>query len=356
MTGQTTAHQLTLEEKIKAEAKALGFVLSGISQAESPPHFPNYLTWIERGFHAEMGYLARPDAIEARQDPTRLLPGCKTILSLAVPYPRPTTRSPETTDGPRGSIAAYALHPDYHEVLQERMRALAERMQALIGEPFSWKGCVDTSAILERDYAQHSGLGWIGRNACLVTREYGSWVFLCEMLLDLSLEPDGPVSSVDCVDCQRCLMSCPTKALQPRRTVDARLCLSYLTIEHRGPIPLELRPLMGTRVFGCDTCQAVCPNNRLSEQNMGESLFSATIDPNPNLREALAMSEVDFRAVYRNTPVWRCRYTGFIRNVAIASGNSGDASLLPALREALKWATDPVVRDSLEWAIVRLSA
>ena len=340
---------MSLEEMIKAEALSLGFVLCGFSRADTPPHYGNYLDWIAAGNHAGMEYMARPSAIEARYDPAHLLPGCRTVISLAKPYPAPSRNHKPQQN--QGSIAAYALVPDYHQVLKDALELLAQKIAQLTDQAFNHLVCVDTAPILEKDYAQQAGLGWIARNSCLTSQEYGSWLFLCELLVDLPLKPDKPLTNSDCADCHRCQMACPTKAILPNRTIDSRRCLSYLTIEHRGPIPHALRPLLGQRIFGCDTCQSICPSNQ--KPQTATTLFDSTqlLDPYPDLLESFLLTESEFKTRYANTPILRTKYQGFRRNVAIALGNAHLEEARTALLDCATTEADEVVREAAQWAL-----
>ncbi len=340
---------MSLEALIKAEASSLGFVLCGFSRADTPPHYAVYLDWIEAGHHAAMEYMARPNAIEARYDPANLLPGCRTVISLATPYP--AAASPQRLNENQGSIAAYALLPDYHQVLKVQAEILAQKIARLIDQPLKHKVCVDTDPILEKDYAQQAGLGWIARNSLLTSQGFGSWMFLCELLVDLPLKPDKPLTISDCPDCHRCQMACPTKAILPNRTIDARRCLSYLTIEHRGPIPLPFRPLLGRRIFGCDTCQTICPSNKILQSTASFFDDAPLLDPHPNLLQSFLLTEAEFRSLYSNTPVLRAKYQGFRRNVAIALGNARLEAARTALSDCVGNDPDEVVREAAQWAL-----
>lgn len=340
---------MSIEEMIKAEALSLGFALCGFNRADTSPHFDAYLQWIEAGHHAEMAYLARPNAIEARYDPTKLLPECRTVISLAAPYPMPL--SDQKPEPGQGIIATYARPPDYHLVLKDRAELLAQKIAKLITQPLKYLVCVDTAPILEKDYAQQAGLGWIARNTCLISEAFGSWLFLCEILVDLPLRPDKPLTNTDCAECHRCQMACPTKAILPNRTIDARRCLSYLTIEHRGPIPHAFRPLLGQRIFGCDTCQSICPSNQKPQINT--TLFDSDqlLDPHPDLLESFLLTESEFKTRYANTPVLRAKHQGFRRNVAIALGNAHLEEAKPALMDCAANEADEVVREAAQWAL-----
>jgi epoxyqueuosine reductase len=345
------ASSRSVEELIKAEALSLGFALCGFSSADTPPHYEAYLGWIEAGHHAEMEYMARPNAIEARYDPARLLPGCRTVISLGAAYPAPLSGNKPQRN--QGKIAAYALLPDYHQVLKDRAGLLAQKITQLVDQPFKYLVCVDTAPILEKDYAQQSGLGWIARNSCLTSSTYGSWMFLCELLVDLPLAPDKPIINSDCADCHRCQMACPTKAILPNRTIDARRCLSYLTIEHRGPIPQAFRPLVGQRIFGCDTCQTICPSNQKPQRPAAFFDHSQLLDPHPDLLESFMLTESDFKSRFANTPILRAKYQGFRRNVAIALGNSRLQEARSALLDCAANELDDVVREAAQWALTQ---
>ncbi len=341
---------MDLKANLKAEAIALGFADCRIAAAEPAPHYPHYLGWLEAGRHAGMDYLASPRAIMGRQSPQELLPGCRSVICLAWAFaPNPAT--PREAERPVGRIAAYATYPDYHDVLGEKLGQLADWLQEAAPGTVS-KTCVDTSAILEKDYAQAAGLGWIGRNSLLAHPVYGSWILLGELLTDLPLEPDGPVEENHCAACLRCHMACPTKAILSERSIDANRCLSYLSIEHRGPIPAEFRALMGNRLFGCDTCQAICPDT--PKTLPGADQFKPVLNPDQDLLEILAMDELAFKNRFGRTPVARAKLKGLRRNAAICLGNSRQTWLLPVLQEQLVEEMDSVVAEALTWAIQTL--
>ncbi|MFO3797403.1 MAG: tRNA epoxyqueuosine(34) reductase QueG, partial [Anaerolineales bacterium] len=246
-------NKLTLEQHIKKEARRLGFDLAGITTPDPPPHFEAFLRWLEAGRHGEMAYLAMPRSLERRADPRRILPECRSIIVLAMRYP--ASRPPATPTC--GQIASYAWGKDYHLVIEERLQALTEFIIAQIGHAVPYRYYTDTGPLLERDLAQRAGLGWIGKNGCLINPRYGSYFLLAEILLGLELAPDPPFPTDHCGHCTRCIQACPTHCILPDRTIDARRCLSYLTIENKGEIPEELRPQIGNWIFGCDICQEV---------------------------------------------------------------------------------------------------
>jgi epoxyqueuosine reductase len=334
------------KEQIRRTARECGFELCGFAVSEPSPDMSVYRQWTAAGFAGEMGYLTDRRA-DVREDPRRLLESARSIICLGKVYNWPAPYSTELSDTDRAWISRYAWGDDYHEVLREGMKRLAATL------PGEWKICVDTAPLLERSYARAAGLGWIGRNTCLINQGLGSWIFLGEILTSLELEPDGPPPD-RCGTCRRCIEACPTEAIVPLGagfTVDSRLCISYLTIELRGEIPDKHRDGMGAHVFGCDICQDVCPWNRRAAST--EDAHFAPRHGSPDLNELAALSEEVFREMFRGTPVTRARYSGFLRNVAVAMGNSGDMRLLPAL-EKLAASEDEVVARHAAWGIEKL--
>ena len=244
-----------LKEKIKVKAQELGFILAGVTTPDPPPHYSTFEHWLAQGRHGTMEYLATERSRARRANPREIMPTCKSILVLATPYSPPFAESlPE-----RGKIAAYAWGKDYHDILPERMKELVRFIEEQVGYPVDNRWYTDTGPILERDLAQRAGIGWIGKNTCLIHPKRGSYFLLSEILLDLALEPDPPFVTDHCGTCTRCIAACPTDCILPDRTIDATRCISYLTIELKNAIPLELRDNIGTWVFGCDICQMVCP-------------------------------------------------------------------------------------------------
>jgi epoxyqueuosine reductase len=292
-----------------------------VARAEPLPEFEFFEDWVRRGRAASMTYLTDHRAA-VRRDPRNLLPGAKSILMGAVLYHADAPLSTEMRDPSRGWISRYAWgERDYHDVLRERFEKLAPLLP-----PCEYRICVDTAPLLERAYARRAGLGWIGKNTCLINEPQGSWFFLGAMLLSLELEPGTPPPD-RCGSCTRCIDACPTAAIvatgrdAPAWEIDSAKCISYHTIESREEIPEPLRPAHGNHVFGCDICQDVCPWNARAPVT-GEPAFQP-VHFAPPLDELAAMSEADFRARFRGTPVWRAKYQGLMRNVATARGNSG---------------------------------
>ncbi len=341
---------------VKDLAREAGFDLAGVTTADPVAESQYYAQWLAQGCAGEMTYLYGRRA-ELRCDVRSLLPSARSVLCLGVLYNAPLPYSTQYDLHERAWISRYAWGDDYHELLRARMRVLVERLRAFAA--FAYKLCVDTSPVLERALAQRAGLGWIGKNTCLINQQIGSWIFLGEILLSLDLEPDAP-PPFRCGTCTRCIDACPTRAIVPTGlaegpawALDSRLCISYWTIELRGPIPESGRPAAGAHVFGCDICQEVCPWNRRAPAT-AEPAFAAR-DPAPRLERLAALTEDEFRAMFRASPVLRARYEGFLRNVAVAIGNSGDPRLIPAV-ERLAEHSSEMVREHARWALDRLRA
>ncbi len=341
---------MPLETEIKAEALKLGFVVCGIARLTRPDTYDAFQDWIEAGCHAGMAYLAKPESLGARADPASLLPGSRSVICVGLPYLPPEEPEPAAITG-RGVIAAYARFPDYHKVLSAKLKQLGERLPALAGHAVSFRPCVDSAPILEKDLARRAGLGWVGRNSLLNAPGFGSYLVLGELLTDLALTPDTPLPGDPCHGCRLCVQACPTQALRPNRSVDARRCLSYLSIEHRGAIPAELRPELGGRVFGCDTCQTVCPLNQTPRETPSVAGF---ISGYPDLLEEFMQDETAWRAKYQGTPVLRTGFTGYRRNLAIALANTDVEGAAPALRAALDEELTADLRETFLWALAQL--
>jgi epoxyqueuosine reductase len=334
--------------QIKRLAHECGFELAGIARAEPLPNdSQRYLAWVERGMAGAMGYLTDRRAI-VRADPKLLLASARSVICLAKLYNRPEPRSTELHDSSLGWISRYAWGDDYHHVVRRDL----EKLAAKLGPDHEYKICVDTAPLLERSYAREAGLGWIGKNTCLINQEIGSWVFLGEILTSLAVEPDSPPPD-RCGTCTRCIDACPTQAIAPQGyEIDARRCIAYFTIELHGAAPEELRAAIGQHVFGCDICQDVCPwNGRapVAEEPAFEPRHFA-----PPLDALAGLSEDEFRAMFHASPVQRAKYAGFLRNVAIAMGNSK----LEKFREPLqKLAAFPnaLVAEHARWALGQLA-
>ena len=332
-----------LKELIKHKARQLGFVLAGVTTPEPPPHYATFENWLAQGRHGTMEYLANDRSRARRADPREILPECKSILVLATPYSPP---SPS-----RGGVASYAWGADYHEVLPPRMKELVHFIEEQVGGPVKNRWYTDSGPILERDLAQRAGIGWIGKNTCLIHPKHGSYFLLSEIFLDLELEPDRPFLTDHCGTCRRCIEACPTDCILPDRTLDATRCISYLTIELKEDIPVELRDKIGNWVFGCDICQMVCPWNRFAQE--GDPAFGEA-DPIRPLTDELTLSTEEFHQRFRRSPVKRAKRRGYRRNVAVALGNTGDRLALPVLQNALN-DEEPMVREHVQWAIDKIN-
>ena len=340
-------------QAIKNEARHLGFLLAGISSPEPPPHLSAYENWLRLGRHGSMEYLANERARARRRDPRLILPECRAILLLGVRYPDPKTALVNEKAGSSGRVAAYAWGRDYHLVLPQRLKALVTFVEQEAGERLPQRWYTDTGPILERDLAQRAGLGWIGKNTCLINPKLGSYFLLAEILLGIDLEPDLPFTADRCGTCTRCIAACPTHCILPNRTLDARRCISYLTIENKGEIPPELRPQMGNWTFGCDICQMVCPWNRFTAQEYDQSFAPYPGLPTPDLIADLTLTPEGFNQKFKDNPVQRARRAGYLRNTSIALGNSGNTAGIPALEQALQ-DDSPLIRQHAEWALKQI--
>ncbi len=329
------------EAAIRAHASALGFDACGFAAVVPLPRDAFLAGWLDAGCGAEMRYLER--RAERRLTVAGILPTARTVVSLAYPYHPPAATTVDWRRELRGRVAAYALAEDYHDVIERKL----ETFQAFLRERFP--GCesrryVDTGAVLEREWAVRAGLGWFGKNTMLLSTQRGSWFFLAELITDLVLEPDTPRDD-RCGRCTACLAGCPTGALREGLVLDARRCISYLTIEHRGAIPRHLRPALGEWIFGCDVCQEVCPWN-----DPGEADAARLTWQQPLLPEILTLDPDAFRARFGRTPLRRAKRRGLLRNAAVVLGNTGNPAAVPALARALE-DPEPLVREHAAWAL-----
>jgi epoxyqueuosine reductase len=340
---------VSLTQAVKNKAHGLGFSLAGVTTPEPPPHWTAYEHWLSMGRHGSMNYLAD----RRRANPHLVLPECRSILALAVSYPDPESAAQNESPRPAGRVASYAWGRDYHLVLPERLKTLASFIETLVGSPVPHHWYTDTGPLLERDLAQRAGLGWIGKNTCLIHPKIGSYFLLAEILLGIDLESDLPFNADRCGTCTRCIRACPTGCILPDRTLDARRCLSYLTIENKKEIPPDLRPQLGNRVFGCDICQQVCPWNRFANQEHDPAFNAKPGLPNPDLVAELALRPQEFNRKFTDNPVLRSKRRGYLRNVAVALGNSGDPVALPALERAVQ-DDDSLVREHAIWALEQI--
>jgi epoxyqueuosine reductase len=333
-------------------AAECGFDLVGVAAPLEPPDFGRFQSWVDRGLAGEMRYLTDHRAAQ-RNDPGALLPGARSIICVGLVYNGPEPYSSSFGDSERAWISRYAWGDDYHAILRQKLEEL--RAKLLEKQEFTSRICVDTAPLLERSFASRAGLGWIGKNTCLISQKVGSWFFLGELLTSLDLEPDR--SQPDrCGTCTRCIEACPTAAIVPspdgRFELDARLCISYFTIELRSGIPEAQRSAMGSHVFGCDICQDVCPWNRRAAQTEERQFQPREFAP--ALDRMAALSEFEFREMFRDTPVSRAKYGGFLRNVAVAMGNAGLEKFREPLQK-LAASPDALVAEHARWALARLS-
>ncbi|HUJ11743.1 MAG TPA: tRNA epoxyqueuosine(34) reductase QueG [Verrucomicrobiae bacterium] len=350
---------------VKRHARALGFDLVGITTAQPPQHAKEFQDWLAKRFHGEMAYMARnaPKRIE----PLRILSDARSIVVVGMNYHLeavvPSGDSARSAAGtaattPRNRIARYAWGDgDYHEVMGERLKQLSDFIRSLPVSGTQAHNCshteaiwyVDTGPILERDLAQRAGVGFIGKHTNLISRRFGNWIFLGAVLTNLQLALDPPEREY-CGTCRRCIDACPTRAIVAPYQLDARLCISYLTIELKGAIPVDLRSVIGDRIFGCDDCLEVCPWNRFARESPVKEFQRRELPP---LTEFLSWDKAKFKAFFRGTPIYRIKRRGFLRNVCVALGNIGDKSAVPPLQRALD-DPEPLVREHAAWAIEQI--
>jgi epoxyqueuosine reductase len=347
-------HQHLKFDFLKAEAESLGFFLCGVTDLKTLEHFPDYQKWILDGYHAGMGYLARPEAIAKRADPKLILPEARSLISLAIPYfpahLAPISTNPQTS----GRVAAYAWGLDYHDVLPPLLHRFVERLAQRLGQKFKFKVHTDSSPILEREFAARAGLGWIGKNACLIHPELGSYFLLAEILTDLELPVNDHIVEELCGICQRCIQACPTGCIRSDRTLDAGRCISYLTIENKGEIPPAIQLLLGNWLFGCDICQMVCPwNQRFATPPILSPLQQNIAHAWVDLEKELAISELEFSSTYEQRPISRTRYSGWLRNCIVVAGNLKSKELIPPLIALLHNNPESLIRTHAAHALAK---
>ncbi len=350
-----------LATHVRDEARRIGFDLVGISPATAPAGFDHLQSWLEQNFEGEMQYMRRREA--AYEHPDGVLPGTKSVIVTALNYHASGTAGPSVPVGANddlaqpsaiGKVASYANGTaDYHDVIRKMLKQLGAVLHEAV------PGCrtravVDTAPLLERDFAKIAGLGWFGKNTMLINKHAGSWLFLGALLTDVELEPDAPHDTSHCGTCTRCLDACPTDAFASPYVLDARKCISYLTIELRDqPIPKALREGMQDWIFGCDICQDVCPwNRKATSTSIPEFHPAADLSP-LDLKWLLSLSDEEFRTRFRKTPFDRPGRSGLLRNAAIAAGNSSDASMVPSLINCLN-DEEPLVRGAAAWGLGKL--
>lgn len=334
-------------------ARAHGFDLCRFTQPKIEHKFlTQYDAWLEAGFYADMSWMAEAGRAERRKQPELMLPGVRTVITVAMRY-TPPGYLPEQAQaaGSHGVISSYAWGDDYHDIMKKRLKALARDVDGMLGQ-HDQRVYVDTAPVLENALAETSGLGWQGKHSLTLNRQIGSWFFLGELFTTAEIEPDAPASG-HCGTCSACLDACPTKAIVGPFIVNARRCISYLTIEQRGWIDRALRPLMGNRIYGCDDCQLVCPWNRHVEAPVPDLLNPRRENILPELASLLALDDAAFRHRFAKSPIKRIGRAALIRNACIAAGNSGDAAFAPILLQLLQ-DSSAVVRGHAAWALGRL--
>jgi epoxyqueuosine reductase len=340
-----------MKAALRQRARELGFDDCRVTTAHAPESAARFKQWLAERRHGDMAYLER--TAPKRVDPQQVLPGARSLIMLAASYHIAHCPLP-IAHWRSGFVARYARYHDYHDILGKRLKQLADFVSRLGGEGTRSLWYVDTGPLLERDLAQRAGLGFIGKHTNLISRHFGNWIFLSEIITTLALEPDAPEKN-RCGRCTRCLSACPTAAITAPFQLEARRCLSYLTIELKGSIPVELRPAMGNRIFGCDDCLQVCPWNRFAREGQ---MMKAHVRPDlaqPDLVELLSLDEAGFKRRFAGTPMLRARRRGLLRNVCVALGNLGDERALPALQKAAR-DTEPLVSEHAAWAIEQIQA
>jgi len=335
--------RLDPKQRLLSFTREIGFDSCRIATCGSAPHADEFRNWLDEGGHGEMSYMERGE--EKRCDPQKVLPGAQSIIVLALNY---FQGNPQAGDTPAaaGRIARYAWGDDYHDLIANKLNKIDEFLRAFGGQQ---KCYVDTGPVLERDHAAQAGIGWHGKSTMLIDERLGTWFFLAEVLTTLELPADEPVPD-RCGTCERCIKACPTGAITAPHRLDARRCISYLTIELKGSIPLDLRPLIGNRIFGCDDCLDACPWNRFAHVSREAAFFARSSTVGVPLRDYLSLSDDTFRILFRNSPIKRIKRRGFLRNVCVALGNVGDPSDLPALAGATADA-EPLIAEHANWAI-----
>ena len=350
-------HPTELSVHIKTTAAALGFDLVGITSGAPLAHGGRLRAWVEQGFAGEMGYMSRD--VDKRIDPTQLLPEARSIIVVAINY----YTAPETTGHTqeRGWISRYAWGQDYHGILSDKLKTLVAHIRAMEGADLQARWYVDTGPILERELAWRAGLGWPGKNTNLINRQVGSWLFLGAILLNRELVYDTPATA-HCGSCTRCLVACPTGALVAPGVLDARRCIAYLSIELRGSIPRELRPLMGTHIFGCDICQAVCPWNLAPAVTTDPAWLPQVRRDGASAAELWQRTDQELHAYVRGSAMTHTTLARLRRNLAIIIGNAGNPALAAVLdrpghgiRNAAHSARSPIVVEAVAWAKARLA-
>jgi epoxyqueuosine reductase len=345
---------LIASQDVKQKAHELGFDLCGIAPADSFAELSFFRQWLDRGYGGEMAYLER--SAGKRGDVRQVVPGARSLIVTGTLYNTDRPYSTECTGRDRALIARYAWGDDYHDVLGRRLDALVAWMRERCGQPFEARAYVDTGPVQERVYAQYAGLGWIGKNTCLINPDQGSWLFLAEVICTLPLEPDAPALD-QCGTCTMCIDACPTGAIVEPHVLDSTRCISYMTIELRGAIPAVHREALGNHVYGCDVCQEVCPYNLSPPRSADEPWQARRAFDLPRLVELWRTPDAELRRSMKGSAMTRARVAGLRRNLAVAIGNTGDAEAIAELAapdDGRPSAADPLVADHVRWARDRM--
>lgn len=338
----------SLTQQIQTRARELGFELIGIIPAGESQTIQRYREWIANGYAGEMGYLERH--LPLKKDTRTLLEEAKSVISLAMNYYTVDPPKELTDDPSRGQISRYAWGEDYHDVIRDRLQQLVDFIRTTSESELKSRVFVDSGPILEREYAEKAGLGWIGKNTNLINWESGSWYFLSEILISIELENDNQPVRGSCGTCTKCIEECPTDAIIEPNMLDSRLCISYLTIELKDSIPKELRPQIGNLIFGCDICQEVCPWNSKAVPSSEQAFQPREGNRTPELLSLIDITQTEFSAKFKGSPIKRTKRKGFLRNVIVAIGNWGSRTAVPALKKALT-DDEPLIRGHAAWAL-----
>jgi len=343
-----------LKRELIAEGRALGFGRIGVSGINIPEDEAHLLRWLEDGWHGEMQYMQLHGVNRSR--PASLVPGTVRVVSARMDYWPEEAREASAVlgDATLGYVSRYALGRDYHKILRQGLQRLAEALQRRAG-PFGYRVCVDSAPVLEKAHARDAGLGWIGKHTNLLARDAGSWFFLGEILTDLPLPLDVPASA-HCGSCSACIPACPTEAIVAPYRLDARRCISYLTIEHKSAIPEELRPAIGNRIYGCDDCQLVCPWNKFAKAAAHPDMKVRHQLDAPALTEVFGWTEAEFRERMQGSAIYRIGYERWSRNVAVALGNAPRSDAARRALEARREDASALVREHVAWALARQRA
>jgi epoxyqueuosine reductase len=338
-----------MKEQIRQYALGLGFDDCRFSSADEPTSAKQFREWITEKKFGEMAWLERN--AEKRIDPQRVLANAKTVIVLAASY---HAEIPKSHNLHSGIVARYARFDDYHNILGEKLKSLADFVNQTGGQQTYSLWYVDTGPILERDFARRAGIGFVGKHTNLISRKFGNWIFLAEILTTLELEPDAPEQN-HCGKCERCISACPTNAITAPFQLDARRCISYLTIELKGSIPVEFRRAIGNRIYGCDDCLAACPWNRFAREGQLMKQHSRQDLQQPDLIGLLSLDEKNFKSRFAGSPILRTKRRGFLRNVCVGLGNVGDKSALPSLEVASK-DSEPLIAEHAQWAVSEIKS